>query len=916
MVRENLGSWKKYRPIITVESWSTETERQAFLQQLKERRRFPRRELFQVLSDVGAITNRQKKHEILESIGELLLFAKDPNVPEDLIELLQTTRDSETRIWVSRILPQLADETIIPSIMQFFRHPKPIYRQLAKKLLEPFNVDTVADTLAGELILGAWTNRSDPLRFLFEIAPDKVTSACRQTLLIGSETDQITALEILADLRTEDAVKAMSESVDDDSDTVRLLLAKRLGRIPGPVSVDCLVKLSTDKTQAIAKTALEGLKRLADKSSLPAVVKCAEHENVGVRAAALSTLGEIGGADQLPALLQGIKDSDIHIRQAAENAIILLSRRVDIDENNAVSALMKDEDVNVRRAAARILAETDANTILSNVFEYIQDEDWWVRESVVKGLTTLRDATVYPAAIELLGHHDPVLRRYAIDILVNLENRQAIESLLLLLKDADWWVRENAVIGLGKLGSKDIVPVLSELLAIPGLCVAAANALGNIGHQSAVQPLVDHLPAADTRSRLAILDALEKIKSPDSIPMIETCLNDSDRDVRIKAGEVLARLRVDRAALKDAGHQRWLNTPMSVLDTLLTEARRQNATDVILTSSGPPMAGFDGDLTPMASESLTHDQLMSMIYPILSPMLEAQFNNEQDLAFSYEIEGAGRFYGSVMHHLTGINLSFRLLPDVIPPLESLKLPDYVKTLVELRHGLILIAGPPSSGKTTTVAALISRINEMRRNRIVTIEKPIEYLHKQQKSFIIQREVGRHTASFSGALHAALREDADVIMVSDIPDRDTLSQVLTTAGSGHLVIASTNSFPVSTILKSMIEAFPAARQNHICNLLAESLRAIVCQQLVPQAEKDEPVIAAEILVNTPNVSGIIRNNKLFQITSVMSTGGDRGMISMDQSLVNLVRQGIVTHEDAYSRTYDKQQYESLMQEMTE
>jgi twitching motility protein PilT len=914
LVRENLGSWKKYRPIITVESWSNESERQSFLLQIKERNRFPRRELFQVLSDVGAISNRQKKHEILETIGELLLFANDSNVPENLIELLQTTHDPEIRIWVSKIFPQLASDDMIPAIIQFFRHPKRVYRQLAETLLSHYGVDKVADALAGELILGAWTNRSDPLRYLVDIAPDKASGACKQTLLIGNESDRLTALEILADSGRDEAVATLADSVDDDSEKVRSLLAERAGRIPGEASVRTLMKLALDKKAYIAEKALEGLKRLADESSLPAVIQCARHDNVTIRAAALATLGDIGTSDQLELLIQGIKDSDIHIRQAAENAVTRISQRVDIDRTNVISGLLQDEDVNVRRAAARIIGEIDTPKILDNIFVYMQDDDWWVRESVVKSLTRLKDPDVYPAAVELLRHSDPALRRYAIDILVNLENNQAVESLLMLLKDADWWVRERAAIALGKLGSKDVIPMLADLLAIPKLRPAAAEAMGNIGDQSAVQPLLNHLQDSNTESRLAILSALEKIKSFDSIPYIETCLNDSSRDVRIRTAEVLARLRIDPDTLNEMHQRWWKNGSLSILDTILVEARKQNASDVILTSACPPMAKLDGDLSEMSSETLTADQLFSMVYPLLSPIHEERFHKGLDLAFSHQIPSAGRFYCSVMQHLNGINLAFRLLPDTIPVLESLKLPDYIKTLADIRHGLILVSGPPASGKTTTISALINRINETRTDHIVTIEEPIEFIYKQRKSFIVQREIGRHTQSFSQALHAALRENADVIMVSDIPDTKALVMVLTAAAAGHLVIASITGFPVSNVIEKIINAFPVERQNHIQNLLSESLKAIVCQQLVPQAEADNPVAAAEILVNTDSVAGMIRNNKLFQITSVLSTGGRHGMISMDQSLVRLVKHGIVIHDDAYARAFDKHHFDSLMQEM--
>jgi len=916
LVRKNIGNWKKlFQPIISPDTWSNHVEREKFIKQLLARRRFPKKELLEVLANAYTIGNRTKRLEIINTVGFIFKKAGDPDVPLDLLELYRRTEDRDLRRWIIQIIPQIGNAGIIPKVVELYRHPNKTFRDAARGILESFDVDTVADCLASELTHGIWANRTDPLLFLNEVAPDKILEPCRQSLTTGNEEDRITAVELLSQLRTGEAMRILAEAASDNSTRVRLTIASAVGRIPGDTSVDILLGFIDDSKSAVIVKALEGLRRLADERGIEACVQCARHEDSDVRAQSLYTLGEIGSAEHVELLLNGIRDPDIHIRQSALKATIHISRKEGIDIASLISQLMADDDVNVRRAGAQILGEVRAPELYGKIFDYLQDSDWWVREMVANSLSKIKDERVFPAVVDLLNHPDPSLRRYALDILISIGNKNAIRDIIKLLKDPDWWVRERAVTALGKLGDAPIVDLVANLLDIPELTRVAANALGELGSPAAVQPLLNHLDQADTESCLAILNALEKIKAIDAVPILERYLRHSNRDIRNKTKEVLAHLRVSRRQPGETGPV-WGDRELSILDTMLMEVRDQGGKDLFLVTNQPAIARFNEDLVPISREQLTQDQILSMASTILTPEQDQRFQTTWELDFSYAIEGGGRFRGNMLRHSEGLNLVLHALPNQIPVLDDLKLPDFVHRLAELDRGLVLVTGPAQSGKTTTLSAVINRINETRQENILTIEDPIEFIHEGRNSLITQREIGRHTTGFARALRAGLREDPDVIFLSDLADAEVISLVLEAAETGHYVLAALESLSTLKALSYMIHSFPETRQNRIRTMISEALRAVVSQRLVPRRDGNGFVAATEILVNTGNVRGLIRYDRLFQVPAVMASSPARGMISMDQSLIRLIRDDVISRDEAYVLALDKDQFELYLEELGE
>ncbi len=576
---------------------------------------------------------------------------------------------------------------------------------------------------------------------------------------------------------------------------------------------------------------------------------------------------------------------------------------------------MSDPDVNVRRAAAQILGQVDAPGLFEKLFEYLKDEDWWVRETIAETLSKLKDDRIYPAAVELLSSSDQSLRRYAIEIMVGLKDQRALVPLIKMLKDPDWWVRERAIHALGILGNEKIVTILSNLLHIEELRYVAAEALGNIGHESAIPYLLGTMENADADAKIVIMNSLEKLQAKEAIPVLETLITDANRDVRSHAKEVLARLKVDPGELNEKSSKWWEKHEFSLLDTMLMEVRYQKGTDLFLVSNNPAMARIRSDMISLTRELLSEEQILSMVTQILTPDQEKIFLDTHDLDFSYEIASEGRFRGNIFRHATGINLVFRVLPDEIPTLDELQVSSFIKSLINLKHGLVLVTGPSACGKSTTLAAMINEINHSRMDNIITIEDPIEYIHIPDKCLIIQREIGRHTTTFSRALRAALREDPDVIMVGELRDLDTISMALTAAETGHYVLATLHSISAHKSIDRIVDVFPTGQQDQIRIMLSESLKAIVSQQLVDRADGGQ-VVAMEVLVNTPAISTLIRENKLVQIPAMIMAGKDHGMTTMDQAIFRLMRDEIITPEEALLRAYDKNQFETYLKEHKE
>jgi twitching motility protein PilT len=353
------------------------------------------------------------------------------------------------------------------------------------------------------------------------------------------------------------------------------------------------------------------------------------------------------------------------------------------------------------------------------------------------------------------------------------------------------------------------------------------------------------------------------------------------------------------ATIAAQGGQRTGEGGMDITQ-LLTFAQRQGASDVHLASCEPPMVRINGDIKKIEHAPLTSEEVHNMIFDIMSDLLRKTFQESNDVDFSFELGNIARFRVNAFRTRWGEAAVFRTIPTKVMTIEELGLPSLIRDLCDREKGLVLITGPTGSGKSTTLAAMIDYINHTYEGHILTIEDPIEFVHESRKCLVNQREVGPHTQSFSAALRGALREDPDVILVGEMRDLETIALALTAAETGHLVFGTLHTSSAPKTVDRVIDVFPAAQQAQIRAMFAESIQAVITQTLLKRRAGGR-IAALEILVGTTAVRNLIRENKIHQIPSAMQTGQAAGMQTMDMALIELVNRGVVSAEEAQSRS---------------
>ncbi len=349
---------------------------------------------------------------------------------------------------------------------------------------------------------------------------------------------------------------------------------------------------------------------------------------------------------------------------------------------------------------------------------------------------------------------------------------------------------------------------------------------------------------------------------------------------------------------------------MAAIDTYLKEALKQSASDLHFISGDPVRARVHGSLRVIMEEKLTTDSVQDAVFQIMDGTTQRAFEAEDAADFAYEIPGISRFRVNAFRHLNGVGAIFRAIPSKALTLEDLDMPRVVHDLCRQTQGMILVTGKTGSGKSTTLAAMIDAMNKRLKGHILTIEDPIEFVHERQNCLISQREVGVHSRSFAAALHSALREDPDVILVGEMRDLETISIAVTAAEMGILVMGTLHTNGAAQTVDRIVNSFPADKQAHIRTMLSTSLRGVISQQLLPTKHKPGRIAALEILVNTPAVANLIRQGKLDQLETAMQAGGSLGMQTMDSALMDLVEKAWVSGIEAYQQANNKSKFQKV------
>jgi twitching motility protein PilT len=349
---------------------------------------------------------------------------------------------------------------------------------------------------------------------------------------------------------------------------------------------------------------------------------------------------------------------------------------------------------------------------------------------------------------------------------------------------------------------------------------------------------------------------------------------------------------------------------VAAIDSYLIEILERRGSDLHFIAGDPARIRLHGELSTLRPEKLAPDFVKETLYEIMPKAAVERFEAKDGADFAHTIPERGRFRVNVMRQLHGMGAVFRAIPSKALTLDELKMPEAVRQMCKANNGLILVTGKTGSGKSTTLAAMIDDINLRVRGHILTIEDPIEFVHTRKSCLISQREIGVHAPTFAAALHSALREDPDVILVGELRDLETMSIAVTAAEMGILVMGTLHTNGAAQTVDRMVNVFPSDKQSHVRTMLSTSLRGVVSQQLLQKSDKNGRVAALEILVNTPAAANLIRQGKLDQLENVMQSGAQFGMRTMDTAIQQLLDSRQVSGKEAYKKGINKAKFEAV------
>jgi len=350
---------------------------------------------------------------------------------------------------------------------------------------------------------------------------------------------------------------------------------------------------------------------------------------------------------------------------------------------------------------------------------------------------------------------------------------------------------------------------------------------------------------------------------------------------------------------------------MAKIDAFFNFMNDHGASDLHLAAGSQPIVRVRGELERLKYPAFENDELKAMLYEIAPEYKVKVFEETGDVDFGYEIPGIARYRANFFNQKYGVAAVFRQIPSKVLTAEQLGLPPIMKKFAGLNKGLVLVTGPTGSGKSTTLAAIVDYANKTRKDHIITVEDPIEFVHQSHSCLVNHREVGLHTRSFAAALRGELREDPDIILVGEMRDLETIELALTAAATGHLVFGTLHTPSAAKTIDRVIDVFPAGQQNQIRNTLSEALKGVVAQNLFKRVDVKGRVAALEILVVTPAIANLIREAKTFQIPGMLQVGKKHGMQTLDDAITDLLNKKQISAEDAYNRCLDKNKFRSLL-----
>ena len=711
-----------------------------------------------------------------------------------------------------------------------------------------------------------------------KVVDDLLADKTTQKKRLGWEV----ALVLHVDLRTRYLERALKEAPT----AIRIPALQRLLQDRQPEQLlDLLLVLSRDADPRISAVALESVVRVRD-------------------------------ARVMDLMLDRLQNGDATSRDLARSWLAASAKEDPLPMRKRMMDLLGSGDDAARHVCVELLLETGPpDEVLMEVLLFCRNLVGWLRTRILETLRTFGDPILRPA-ITLLSHTDEEVRTAALVLAENFQDARLVEPICRLLSDPDWWLRITACDALGRLRDERAVPHLVKALEDEDTRWAAIDGLAQVGSASALKPLAAMLRDPRAEVRIEVIRAFSKFEDPRLLTLLQQVKErDPSLEVRTRASEVRremqTRLEVTVGEAEKGTSAVASATLARPIDRLLAQIREQGASDLHFTVDEPPFVRLGGKLERMGtvgplSAQTTRDALFSLLTEKQQRMLEAA----GELDFCHAIPEVGRYRVNAFHQRRGWCASFRVIPNLPPTFGDLRLPGRLTELLDFHQGIIIVSGPAGSGKSTTLAAIVNLINETKADHVITLEDPIEFVHPVKSALVNQREVGTHTASFARALRAALREDPDVIVVGEMRDPETIRLALTAAETGHLVIGTLHTTSAVATVDRIVKSFPPEEQPQVRMGLSESLKYVLSQSLLPRKDGKGRVAVYEVLKGTLPVGNLIRDNKTFQIPSMMQIGRNVGMQTVDVALGELVESGLITPEAAWRRAEKPEAFEAL------
>jgi twitching motility protein PilT len=906
---------KQLRKAFKDAGWQSEAELASFVGEVGSQPAAELAKLLEIMSDPELPPSSAQQRARVHVFNALAELSGDSGLFSVCARALRTA-DNFTMQMLVHLLPKLNNTAAHAELCEMVGVADPETRRAAAQVLGQVAGVQALSALSKLVRKKDFFGRADAIEAIVPRAGHHAIGLLGAVLEVGSAEEKRRALRHLGDpQRMARDLAAAAEQVRialaDPDERVVCLAIEALAKLVSELEfVDLVRPMMETESIPLIRAIMLGLRHYQSTAAVEFIARKLRLGPNALRLAAIESLEAMACDEALAPLCEALKHTQVVVRNRAAQALANLAAGRQVDVARIIIWLLRSRDVDVRRLAVDIAKKVgDASGELApKLLHFLRDEDWWVRERVADALVEMMGPNLTKHVAGYLQDPSDVVRRYAVGFLRRLRDPQALGLLVrVMMNDSDWWVREWALEAIADLRDPRTLPYVLEVLKRdPEMRHACFAALAVLQATDAVGPVAVHLNDANAEVRLAAVKCLGAIDNPDVAPNLRALQSDADPRVREHAQEILTRW--------NAWQQTGANPvqAMSLLDRMLAAVVEHGADDLIMASGRMPMLKHLGKTRPLSNKALTPDQVRALIVPLLNSRQLVDLQEMKDVDFSYEVKThALRFRAHVFMQMTGLSAVFRTVKQEIPQLESLGLPEIVSRFAEFKNGLVIVGGPTGSGKSTTLAALIDHINRKDSCHIVTLEDPIEVVHTRKESLINQREIGTHTKSFERALRATLRQDPDVILVGEMRDQSTISMAVTAAETGHLVFATVHTVSADASIERIINAFPAAQQPQVRSMLAETLRAVVCQHLLRRRNGSGRVLAAEVMITNDAISNLIRKGKTFQIPSVMATSRELGMQTMDAELIRLVQQGVVGADEAYAKSGDKKGFEAAM-----